>query len=232
MNVISFVNRELGARVATHLARQRVVDLVAVVTNDPPDNDVELNKVGSDVPILTWSQFLSQVHSLGHIDRGVSVLFRHHIPSVVLAAIAGGVVNLHPSLLPFGRGSYPATWAIWECSPYGGTAHLMVESIDAGPILAQLQVPIEPTDTSYTLYGKGLDSLWAVFEVAVLPWLSGLPATLREQPPGGSRHSRADFRALEALDPRDMPEEVRLRWERALTLSPGGGRGARGSGHD
>lgn len=220
MRVVSFVNRELGARVAIDLARERALDLVAVVTNDPPNDDVALEDMRSEVPILTWSQFRLRAHSFGDLDRGVSVLFRHHIPPSVLATLPGGVVNLHPSLLPFGRGSCPATWAIWEETPYGGSAHLMVESIDAGPILAQLEVPIEETDTSFSLYGKGLDSLWTVFEAAVVPWLRGKPFTLRDQPPGGSNHSRADVLALQALDPGGMPNEVRERWARALDVSP------------
>lgn len=220
MRVVSFVNRELGARVAIDLARQRALDLVAVVTNDPPNDDVALDDMRPEVPILTWSQFRLRAHSFGDLDRGVSVLFRHHIPPSVLATLPGGVVNLHPSLLPFGRGSFPATWAIWEETPYGGSAHLMVESIDAGPILAQLEVPIEETDTSFSLYRKGLDSLWTIFEAAVVPWLRGEPFTLRDQPPGGSDHSRADVLALQALDPGDLPNEVRERWARALDVSP------------
>lgn len=220
MRVVSFVNRELGARVAIDLARQRDLDLVAVVTNDPPNDDVALDDLRSEVAILTWSQFCLRAHSFEDLDRGVSVLFRHHIPPSVLAAFPGGVVNLHPSLLPFGRGSYPATWAIWEETPYGGSAHRMVESIDAGPILAQREVPIEETDTSSSLYRKGLESLWTLFEAAVVPWLLGDPFTLRDQPPGGSDHSRADFLALQALDPDDMPNEVRERWARALDVSP------------
>lgn len=223
MRIVAFVNRQLGARIALSLARQQNLDLVAVVTNDPPDDDVTLNELESAAPILTWSQFLSRAYSLGEIDRGVSVLFRHHIPTHILATFTGGIVNLHPSFLPFGRGSYPATWAVWEGSPYGGSAHLMNETLDAGPILAQREVLIEPTDSSYTLYCRALDSLWQLFETAVLPWLRGIPITLQDQPPGGSKHSRADLQALRALDPRMMPEDVRHRWERALDMSPRAG---------
>ncbi len=129
-------------------------------------------------------------------------------------------MNLHPSLLPFGRGSNPATWAIWERTPFGGTAHLMKETVDTGPILAQKSVEIGASDTSFDLYGKGLEALWAIYEESVLPWLRGQAVTFREQTAMGSTHTRADFRRLAALDPGRMSNEARSRWRRALKTTP------------
>jgi phosphoribosylglycinamide formyltransferase 1 len=71
----------------------------------------------------------------------------------VLAAYAGKLVNVHPSLLPKygGRGMYgdlvhTAVLAAGETES-GATVHLVVEGIDEGPILAQQSVPVLPGDT-------------------------------------------------------------------------------------
>lgn len=54
-----------------------------------------------------------------------------------------GCLNLHPSLLPDGRGPEPVFWAFRRgLRETGVTLHLMDEAFDAGPIVAQRRVPI------------------------------------------------------------------------------------------
>lgn len=51
------------------------------------------------------------------------------------------VVNIHPSLLPRYRGATPTNWTIRNGDVITGiTAHLVDESVDAGPIIYQRQV--------------------------------------------------------------------------------------------
>jgi methionyl-tRNA formyltransferase len=54
-----------------------------------------------------------------------------------------GAINFHPSLLPKFRGAHPHYWAIATGAEQGGlTAHFMTESLDAGPVIAQIPLPI------------------------------------------------------------------------------------------
>jgi folate-dependent phosphoribosylglycinamide formyltransferase PurN len=55
-----------------------------------------------------------------------------------------GAINVHPSLLPALRGPCPVIWAVGERRPLSGaTIHVIEDqTIDAGPILAQVEVPI------------------------------------------------------------------------------------------
>ena len=217
MRVVCFVNRRLGARIAKDLLTRPGLDLVAVVTNDPPHVDLDFDGRLTHVPVLCWSDYLASFSSLP-ADRGVSVLFRHRLPAEILATFP--VVNLHPSHLPWGRGSHPATWAIWESTPFGGTAHLMTETIDAGPILAQRVVPVESVDTSTSLYNKGLDALWDIYLTDVVAWLLGGAVGLREQAAGGSRHASKDLKILADLDRESLTLEDRERLGRALDVRP------------
>lgn len=213
MKVVCLVNRQLGTSIVRDLADRRDVELVAVVTNDRPHVDVDPDALPVDVPVLPWSEYLISFGSIP-ADRGVSALFRHRVPMEILARMP--IVNLHPSLLPWGRGSHPATWAIWESTPFGGTAHLMAEAIDSGPILAQRVVAVESADTSSSLYAKGLDALWDLYRNEVVTWLTGTELPWREQPPGGSRHSTEDLKQLFRLDQAGLTTEDRDRLLRAL----------------
>ncbi len=60
---------------------------------------------------------------------------RHRIPRDVLEAMP--CANLHPSLLPFGRGAHPLFWALAMGAPLGVTLHWMDEGIDEGAIIGQ-----------------------------------------------------------------------------------------------
>jgi methionyl-tRNA formyltransferase len=217
MKVVCFVNRLLGTRIAQDLLSRPGVEVVAVVTNDPPNVDLDRDLLPTEVPVMPWSDYLESFQTLP-ADRGVSALFRHRLPSEVLTALP--VVNLHPSLLPWGRGAHPATWAIWEETSFGATAHLMIETIDSGPILAQRAIPVASSDTSATLFDKGLDALWDLYRVDVVAWLAGEPVAWREQPPGGSSHVTSDLEALSRLAASTVSPQDRERLERALSMGP------------
>jgi len=223
--VVCFANREIGARIASDLIGCGEIQVVSIVTNDPPHNDLPLQRDLEEVPVIPWSRFV-QATTTDSIDclAGVSILFRHRLPPSMLASFSRGVANLHPSLLPFGRGSQPATWAIWQGEPYGASAHLMSEEFDAGPLLGQIRIEVQPWDTSYSLYQRGVGALWDLYISRVRPWIMGDETDLVPQSGGGSMHTMQEFNELQ-LYARDsvlsMEDHVRLM--RALSRGPGGG---------
>jgi phosphoribosylglycinamide formyltransferase-1 len=65
------------------------------------------------------------------------------------------ILNVHPSLLP----SFPGAKAVEDALAHGVkvtgvTVHFVVEEVDAGPIVAQQAVPIEPGDTPDSLHDR------------------------------------------------------------------------------
>ena len=77
---------------------------------------------------------------------GLCAGYRWLLPPEVLAIPRLGVVNSHPALLPRHRGPYPFAWAIPEDdAELGLTLHLMDETFDTGPVLAQGSRPM-PAD--------------------------------------------------------------------------------------
>ncbi|HVI05155.1 MAG TPA: formyltransferase family protein, partial [Sphingomicrobium sp.] len=64
----------------------------------------------------------------------------------------GRILNIHPSLLPRYRGLDTHARAIANDDRVGGcSVHIVTEELDAGTVLGQAEVPIEPDDTPASL---------------------------------------------------------------------------------
>ena len=75
--------------------------------------------------------------------------------SDVLRATRRGVLGMHPTLLPIGRGRAPIPWAILYRLPETGVTLFQLDAgVDTGPIIAQYTVPVEPRETATSLYAK------------------------------------------------------------------------------
>lgn len=88
-------------------------------------------------------------------DLVVLAGFMRVVKPRLLAAFAGKVINLHPSLLP----SFPGLDAIGQAwrrgvKVTGCTVHYVTPEVDGGPIIDQAAVRIEPNDTLETLATK------------------------------------------------------------------------------
>lgn len=64
----------------------------------------------------------------------------------------GRLVNIHPSLLPLYKGLHTHARALEAGdAEHGASVHFVVPELDAGTVLAQARVPVEPGDTPDTL---------------------------------------------------------------------------------
>ena len=90
-------------------------------------------------------------------DLILSVYYRHMIGTRILALPRLGAWNIHGSLLPKYRGRAPINWAVLHGEPrIGMTLHRMVKSADAGDIVDQAGVDIDPRDTAEQAFRKVL----------------------------------------------------------------------------
>lgn len=87
----------------------------------------------------------------------------------------GRLLNIHPSLLPKYRGLSPQRRALQAGEVVSGcTVHLVDEGTDAGPIILQRTVPIEPGDTETTLSARILAEEHDAYPVAIASVLEDL----------------------------------------------------------
>ena len=91
------------------------------------------------------------------------------LPEWLLNLPKFGVVNVHASLLPEYRGASPIQAALLDGKEETGvTIMKVIPELDAGPIIAQEKVKIEPEDNAQTLHDK-LSELGAKLLVETLP---------------------------------------------------------------
>ena len=88
-------------------------------------------------------------------DLIVTAAFGQILPKRLLEAPKYGCINVHASLLPELRGGAPIHYAIMQGKEKTGvTIMYMVEKLDAGDMLAKVEVPIEETDHTGSLHDK------------------------------------------------------------------------------
>jgi phosphoribosylglycinamide formyltransferase 1 len=87
----------------------------------------------------------------------------------------GHIVNIHPSLLPRYPGLDTHARAIAAGDTQAGcTVHMVTETLDDGPILAQASVPILPADTPETLAARVLAEEHRLYPQALAHFLQTL----------------------------------------------------------
>ncbi|MEH7222509.1 methionyl-tRNA formyltransferase [Bacillus sp. JJ1566] len=143
-------------------------EVVAVVTQPdrpvgrkrvltPPPVKVEALK--HNIPVLQPNkirerQEIEQVLSYKP-DLIITAAFGQILPKELLEAPKYGCINVHASLLPELRGGAPIHYSILQGKKKTGvTIMYMVEKLDAGDILTQVEIPILETDHVGSLHDK------------------------------------------------------------------------------
>ena len=97
------------------------------------------------------------LHTLEQLrpDLIVVVAYGQYIPSTVIRLARYEAINVHPSLLPKYRGAAPIQWAIANGDTHTGISIIYVaKEMDAGDVILQRELDIDPDDTSGSLSEK------------------------------------------------------------------------------
>lgn len=99
-------------------------------------------------------EFIERIKAL-NADVAVVCSFNYKIPKVLLEAVKGGFINVHPSLLPHYKGKNPYSSVIYNNESHTGvTLHLMDEGFDTGEIIFQQKLEIGARETMGTLFNR------------------------------------------------------------------------------
>lgn len=119
----------------------------------PSDAPVKARARDAGLPVLQPatlkdSAFVSELANLG-VDIGVVAAYGKILTEAVLAVPRLGMINVHASLLPRYRGAAPVHRAVVAGEAMTGvTIMRVVKALDAGAMLATVERPIDPNDTS------------------------------------------------------------------------------------
>jgi methionyl-tRNA formyltransferase len=109
------------------------------------------------------------------------------------------VYNLHPGLLPWGRGYFPVFWAIWEQTPAGASLHEVTAALDAGPLVAQCEVGYTDDDTGWTLHRRVFESEQTLFRSYWFRLARGEALPVYQRSERGTYHSKRQFLDIKKL---------------------------------
>ncbi len=139
----------------------RGYEVVLVASNKPEAGGLDYARAAG---IPTWaldSKTVSRPEfetALGErlVEQGVGTIalagFMRLLSSGFVVRWAGRIVNIHPSLLPKYPGLDTHARAIAAGDEASGcSVHLVTAEVDAGEVIAQALVPIEPGDTPQNL---------------------------------------------------------------------------------
>jgi len=94
--------------------------------------------------------------------------FMRLLSAKFVARWQGRIVNIHPSLLPAFKGLHVHEQALAAgVSVSGCTVHYVVPELDAGPIILQAEVPVEPNDTPASLAARVLEQEHRIYPEAL-----------------------------------------------------------------
>jgi methionyl-tRNA formyltransferase len=108
----------------------------------------------NNIPLCFGKPSLAEMQTLH--EQGVELFFSAEYPWMIpVPADLKYAVNLHPTLLPEGRGMTPLPHLILNQSIHAGiTLHKLTNELDAGDILLQQVIPQAEDETFDSLSGK------------------------------------------------------------------------------
>jgi phosphoribosylglycinamide formyltransferase-1 len=154
-----------GSVLAAILEAGLPVELVVV---DRPCQAVTLaEEAGVVVEVVERESFGPGFDRMSYTHQIIDSMKRHQIDVIAMAgfgtilaapifqAYPGLILNTHPALLPAFKGWHAVRDALDAgVKVTGTTVHVATEEVDAGPILAQEAVPVEPGDTEAALHER------------------------------------------------------------------------------
>ncbi len=190
--------------------------LLAVVTAAP--RPAGRHRVATETPVARRAAGMGlPVHmdatAAAAADLVVLADYGRLLPAVVVDAPRFGALNLHPSLLPRWRGATPVARAIAAGDAVTGVSLMRMDAgLDTGPLVAQLETPVRPGETT-----PELEARLAILAASLLldrlgPWLRG-EAAARPQPSVGvsvaPQFRRLDGRVDVGRPAADLERQVR-----------------------
>ncbi len=116
---------------------------ILLYTDLEKENTQFLKGINPDYILLAWWPFI--------------------IKEPILLLPQVGIINFHPSLLPYNRGKHYNFWTIVEDTPFGVTIHFVDNSIDGGDIIFQKEIEKTWEDTGQTLYQRAQKAMLELF---------------------------------------------------------------------
>jgi phosphoribosylglycinamide formyltransferase-1 len=158
--------------------------IVRLITDDPQAYAIRRAKdAGIPVSVLDFGSFPGRGayekalrREMEACDPDLFVLagYMRILPSAIVKAFPGRIMNIHPALLPSFPGLHAQRQAIgYGVKVSGCTVHFVDEGTDTGPIIIQRCIPVEEEDDDEVLAARILVEEHRILTEAVRLFLEG-----------------------------------------------------------
>ena len=133
-HIVLFANGEVGVQVLNHLIM--VGDPPALCVFHEPEeqrcgNELVQSARNAQIDSITVNQLSAERLKPLNPSLGISAYFGKIFKSDILNCFPQGIINLHPSFLPYNKGKNSNVWPLVDGTPAGVTIHRLDESIDS-----------------------------------------------------------------------------------------------------
>ena len=136
-------------------------DIVAIFAAESANNTIQLARFAAenDIHFFTEKPDKQQIQQI--VDEGVECFFSIEYDSLIpLPSSQVLTINVHPTMLPYGRGPTPLSHLILQYPQHAGvTFHKLAEKFDAGDIILQSPIQLDTTE--------GLESLLVKLHIKI-----------------------------------------------------------------
>jgi len=155
------------------------------------------------------------------VDLGILAWWPYIIKEPILSIVRLGILNFHPSYLPYNRGKNYNFWTIVEDAPFGVTLHFISNGVDNGDIAFQSRIEKTWEDTGKTLYEKAQTEIVRLFIESFPSIKRGNIPRIPQDMSKGSYHKASELDSASYID-LDKSYKVRdlLNILRARTFPP------------
>jgi len=154
-------------------------------------------------------------------DYLLSIVNFRKLPASLLAAPLCHAINFHDAPLPRYAGSHALTWALMNGETrHAVTWHVMTDRVDAGDVLVQTGLDIDPDDTVLTLNLKCHEAAVSGFRVLLDAMEAGAIVPHRQDLGRRTFFPRGRCPTAGCVLPFDAPAEYLLTMLRALDFGP------------
>jgi len=164
--VILFGCQAISIEILRFLSSRADIEILKVITyevlSDVSRGQESIKEVAADLGIEVLSprqisQGLVDNIRILNPDLIISAYYRKIYPQELIDIPSLGILNIHPSKLPYYRGPVPTAWAILNNeTEFGITIHKVDNGIDTGDILLQSIHDIGDDETGYELYLRAM----------------------------------------------------------------------------
>ena len=232
--IVLFINSELGLKVLRFVISQKKTEISGIVLNSTQKRSTfyldKINNVlreyGKTIPVLSYENTTDSNRYLKEIihisDYGISALFGHVLPRTLLENTGCEIINLHPSLLPIGRGSDPIPWSIIGQQKQGITIHIINSNLDTGAILSQKEIKSNFGMNSGEIYEIAINMLIEELESIFFAWINRSMKVSEQYEFSGSTHKSKELESIRVTKSDELGTFGEfLRKLQALTFSDG-----------